>query len=99
MSHAASQNQTLYSLCSFSLANQLHVLMYHALVVLTSLLAVGSNTPTSPDEEATLPVTSFLCQWKAPRKRKESNLPIINYMELSSKNTSMAGRENMTLNP
>ena len=53
MSHAASQNQTLYSLCSFSLANQLHVLMYHALVVLTSLLAVGSNTPTSPDEEAT----------------------------------------------
>ena len=28
------------------------------------------------DEETAVPVTSKLCQWNAPRKRKESNLPI-----------------------
>ena len=28
------------------------------------------------DDQQPLPVTSFLCQWKQPRKRKESNLRI-----------------------
>ena len=31
------------------------------------------------DEEPTLPVTSYLCQWKAPRKRKESALKMSEY--------------------
>ena len=51
--------------------------LLHALVSLTptSLGPSGTNQPSS-DEETALPVTSFLCQWNAPRKRKESNLPI-----------------------
>lgn len=30
----------------------------------------------SSDEETALPITSYICQWNAPRKRKESNLPV-----------------------
>ena len=35
--------------------------------------ATGSSVSTEESEE-TLPVTSYPCQWKAPRKRKQSNL-------------------------
>ena len=30
----------------------------------------------SDEDEDLLPVTSYLCQWKRPKKRRESNLPI-----------------------
>ena len=30
----------------------------------------------SSDEETALPITSYICQWNVPRKRKESNLPV-----------------------
>ena len=49
---------------------------------LTSLAPASSGQPldtftrVSSDDETPLPVTSFLCQWNAPKKRKGSNLPI-----------------------
>ena len=51
--------------------------LLHALASLTSSYHqhVGDSPVLSDDEEA-LPVTSYLCQWNAPRKRKESNMPI-----------------------
>ena len=47
--------------------------LLHALASLTP--ACEQNVQDSSDEEA-LPITSYLCKWNAPRKRKESNLPI-----------------------
>ena len=47
--------------------------LLHALAALTP--ASDQNIQDSSDEEA-IPITSYLCQWNAPRKRKESNLPI-----------------------
>ena len=51
--------------------------LLHALASLTTSHQqhVGDSLTLSDDEE-TLPITSYLCQWKAPRKRMESNLPI-----------------------
>ena len=51
--------------------------LLHALMSLnpTSPASTSANQPQS-DEETALPVTSFLCQWNAPIKRKESNLSI-----------------------
>lgn len=45
---------------------------------LASLAPSGSNQTqnNSSDEEATIPVTSYLCKWNEPRKRKESNKTI-----------------------
>ena len=34
----------------------------------------GPSTPVVHDKD--IPVTSYACQWKPPRKRKQSNLPI-----------------------
>ena len=50
--------------------------LLHALSSLTAghQQDVGSS-PALSEEEA-LPVTSYLCQWNAPRKRKESAMPI-----------------------
>ena len=52
--------------------------MLHALVsicIADFQFASSSRThEDTVDEEPTLPVTSYLCQWKAPRKRKESAL-------------------------
>ena len=60
-------------------ASRTHVsALLHALVAITPtrfLLQSNLSTDTEEDEEA-LPVTSYACQWKAPRKRKESNLPM-----------------------
>ena len=52
-------------------------MLLHALASLTSSHQqhVGDSLALPDDEEA-LPVTSYLCQWNAPRKRKESNMPI-----------------------
>ena len=36
---------------------------------------VGDLPALSEDEEV-LPIMSYLCQWNAPQKRKESNMPI-----------------------
>ena len=53
--------------------------LLHALVAMRPGLESGtgfsapSTTGDSDDDEALL-VTSFSCQWKAPRKRKESTL-------------------------
>ena len=38
---------------------------------------VGKNRADNTSvDESTLPVTSYLCKWNAPRRRKESSLPI-----------------------
>ena len=49
----------------------------HALVAMTSKQLHTLSLPSIPalgDEETGLPVTSTLCQWKIPKKRKESTL-------------------------
>ena len=50
----------------------------HALVAMTTVgfqvQPTPSDSPLADEEDETLPVTSYLCQWKVPRKRKESNL-------------------------
>ena len=48
--------------------------LLQALVAMTPTRFLLQSTETEEYEEA-LPVTSYACQWKAPRKRKESNLP------------------------
>ena len=54
--------------------------MLHALVALTTTgfqLHPALPSTSLPDEEnEVMPVTSYLCQWKVPKKRKESNLPM-----------------------
>ena len=45
--------------------------LLHALVAMCPS-QVGSSLDTSSTEEP-LPITSYVCQWKKPRKRKESN--------------------------
>lgn len=48
--------------------------LLHALVALTPVpFPVPSSVPDDEDAES-VPVTSLPCQWKQPRKRKESNL-------------------------
>lgn len=48
--------------------------LLHALVSLCIEYFTASSTSQADtiDEEPNLPVTSYLCQWKAPQKRKES---------------------------
>ena len=55
----------------------------HVSAVLHALVALTTNNrqvqPSLPsvstgDEDEMMPVTSYLCQWKVPKKRKESNL-------------------------
>ena len=46
----------------------------HALTDLTPKQATHVEHPE--EEEEVLPVTSRLCQWNVPRKRKESTLPM-----------------------
>ena len=51
--------------------------LLHALVSICIEYFTASSTShqaDTTDEEPNLPVTSYLCQWKAPRKRKESAL-------------------------
>ena len=75
---------SLWSLLTFISCRQsascTHVsALLHALTSLTpasSGQSLDTFTRVSSDDETPLPVTSFLCQWNAPRKRKESNLPI-----------------------
>ena len=53
----------------------------HALVAMTTAsfqlwpAQPVTAAPHDKDDEA-IPVTSYLCQWKAPRKRKASNMPM-----------------------
>ena len=49
--------------------------MLHALVALgpESTFRAHQQTGDSSIDDESLPVTSRLCQWKAPRKSKESN--------------------------
>ena len=56
-----------------------HVSVLHALVALSPHPVQGQTTTTSSQadkEDEPLPITSFACQWKPPRKHKESNLQI-----------------------
>ena len=53
----------------------------HALVALTSSGGSGfqlkpalPSTSLPDEEDEVMPITSYLCQWKVPKKRKESNL-------------------------
>ena len=52
----------------------------HALVAMTTAgfkpQSTTVQTILADDEEEVMPVTSYLCQWKVPKKRKESNLPM-----------------------
>ena len=54
--------------------------MLHALVAMTAksfpLQPALSSTTSADEEDEVMPVTSYLCQWKVPKKRKESNLPM-----------------------
>ena len=63
----------MYSTCRES-ASCTHVSrLLHALVAMCPKqisLATDFSTPEP------LPITSYVCQWKQPRKRKESSLPV-----------------------
>ena len=48
--------------------------LLHALVAMCSTLPPLESTETALEESEPLPVTSFVCQWNQPRKRKESTL-------------------------
>jgi hypothetical protein len=49
----------------------------HALVsVSQEPFAATMGASEMEDDEAPLPITSYACQWKAPRKRKESDARI-----------------------
>ena len=52
----------------------------HALVAMTAknfqVSPVSSATLPADEEDEVMPVTSYLCQWKVPSKRKESILPM-----------------------
>ena len=55
--------------------------LLHCLAALTSSLTnchidTSIQDCSDDDSETVLPITSFLCQWKAPKKRKENNLQI-----------------------
>ena len=54
--------------------------LLHDLVVVTAnniqLHPSLPSTSVADKEEETMPTTSFFCQWKVPKKRKESNQPI-----------------------
>ena len=66
---------TLFILYSNS-ASCTHVsALLHALASMTANHTVQVPTPVS-DEEESAPITSYLCQWNVPHKRKESNMPI-----------------------
>ena len=49
--------------------------LLHALVALTPQ-EIGQHAIDDNATDEALPVTSFICKWNAPRKRKDSNLPI-----------------------
>ena len=49
--------------------------MLHALASLSPSSTQATALPQLDDNE-TLPVTSYLCRWKEPSKRKESNMPV-----------------------
>jgi P pilus assembly chaperone PapD len=46
----------------------------------TTIIGTSATTQdpgnVSSDEEVPLPITSYICQWNVPRKRKESNLQV-----------------------
>ena len=49
--------------------------LLHALASLTPAV-IGTGSDASDEDETSLPITSYLCQWNAPKKRKESNLTV-----------------------
>lgn len=51
--------------------------LLHALVSISQEpFAAAMGVSETEDEEAPLPITSYACQWKLPRKRKESDARI-----------------------
>ena len=40
------------------------------------VLSTTANIPTRIEQEQPLPVTSYMCQWKVPKSRKESTIPM-----------------------
>lgn len=51
--------------------------LLHALASLTpAVIGTGNGNDTSDEENTSLPITSHLCQWNVPKKRKESNLTV-----------------------
>ena len=68
------QSLCMYSTCRES-ASCTHVSgLLHALVTMSPKQISLATTPSTPEEP--LPITSYACQWKQPRKRKESSLPV-----------------------
>ena len=49
--------------------------LLHALAGLTPAV-IGTGSDTSDEENTSLPITSYICQWNIPKKRKESNLTV-----------------------
>ena len=74
--HAASH--FIYMYISQKCASCTHVsVLLHVLVAMTlTRFLLQSNLSTETKEDEALTVTSYACQWKAPRKHKESNLPM-----------------------
>ena len=48
--------------------------LLHALVAMCPKQISLTTDPSTPEEP--LPITSYACQWKQPKKRKESSLPV-----------------------
>jgi hypothetical protein len=49
--------------------------LLHALASLTPAV-IGTGSDTSDEENTSLTIKSYLCQWNVPKKRKESNLTV-----------------------
>ena len=41
-----------------------------------TVITFEATVLSDPDEDPPLPITSYACQWKAPRKRKKSDAKI-----------------------
>ena len=71
----------IFRLCDRLSASCVHVsAVLHCLVALRGhkfmTPATESTSELSGDDDQPLPITSFACQWKQPKKRKETNLKI-----------------------
>ena len=76
MSYHRILHPKVYYVCTCSeSASCTHVSgLLHALVAMCPKQISLTTDPSAPEEP--LPVTSYACQWKQPKKRKESSLPV-----------------------
>lgn len=65
---------TRLSMCTYICAYIIILLFLHAQVAATFIEFTIRPTSSASNSEEDLPVTSYPCQWKAPKKRKQSTL-------------------------